>query len=95
MRIDLDKSLKDNINSDMDIIEIDNNFYNTKSELTLINQDLIDNVSQVVDRFNCFNNSINKNINQLVDILKVLIQNIAKEFRENGFSKFSKTITNK
>lgn len=51
MRIDLDKSLKDNINRDIDIIEIDNHFYNTKSELTLINQDLIDNFYQVVDRF--------------------------------------------
>ena len=95
MRIDLVKSLKDNINSDIDIIEINNNFYNTKSELTLINQDLIDNVSQVVDRFTCFNNSINKNINQLVDNFESFDQNIAKEFKENGFRKFSKAITNK
>ena len=95
MRIDLDKSIKDNINSDIDIIEINNNFCNTKSELTLINQDLIDNVYQVVDRFNCFNNSINKNINQLVDNFESFDQNIAKEFKENGFRKFSKAITSK
>ena len=30
MKIDLDKSLKDNINSDIDIIEIDNNEWVTK-----------------------------------------------------------------
>ena len=63
--------------------------------MTLINQDLIDNVSQVVDRFNSFNDGINRNINQLVDNFESFDQNIAKEFKENGFRKFSKAITNK
>lgn len=51
MKIDLDFSIKDNFQKDIEKIELDDCLNRTCSQLSIVNEELIDIIDQTVDVF--------------------------------------------
>ena len=95
MKIDLDFSIKDNFQKDIEKIELDDCLNRTSSRLSIVNEELIDTINQTVDVFMCSDDKIKGNVEQLIDNFNHFDQNIAKEIDSNDIVNISKSNANK
>ena len=93
MKIDLDFTIKDNFQKDIEKIELDNCLNRTRSQLTIVNDELIDIICQTVDILKVSDDTIKGNVEQLIDNFNHFDQNIAKEIDSNDIVNISKSNT--
>lgn len=91
MKIDLDFTIKDNFQKDIDKIELDNRLNRTRSQLTIVNEEMIDIINQTVDILKVSDDKIKGNVEQLIDNFNHFDQNIAKEIDNNDIFNISKS----
>lgn len=91
MKIDLDFRIKDNLQKDMEKIELDDCFNRTRSQLSIVNEELIDIINQTIDILKVSDDKIKGNVEQLIDNFKHFDQNIAKEIDSNDIVNISKS----
>lgn len=91
MKIDLDFTIKDNLQKDIEKIELDNCLNRTCSHLSIVNDELIDIIDQTVDVLKVSDDKINGNVEQLIDNFNHFDQNIAKEIDSNDIVNISKS----
>ena len=91
MKIDLDFTVKDNIQKDIEKIELDNYLNCTCSQLSIVNEQLIDIINQTVDVLKVSDDKTKDNIEQLIDNFNHFDQNIAKEIDSNDIVNISKS----
>ena len=95
MKIDLDFAIKDNFQKDIEKIELDNCLNRTCSQLSIVNEELIDIIYQTVDILKVSDDNIKGNVEQLIDNFNHFDQNIAKEIDSNDIVNISKSNANK
>ena len=95
MKIDLDFTIKDNFQKDIEKIELDNCLNRTYSQLSIVNDELIDIINQTVDVFKVSDEKIKGNVEQLLGNFNHFDQNIAKEIDSNEIVNISKSNANK
>lgn len=91
MNIDLDFRIKDNFQKDIGKIELDNCLNRTRSQLSIVNDELIDMINQTVDVFKVSDDKIKGNVEQLIDNFNYFDQNVAKEIDSNDIVNISKS----
>ena len=91
MKIDLDFTIKDNLQKDIEKIELDSYLNRTCSQLSIVNEELIDIINQTVDVFMLSDDKIKDNVEQLIDNFNHFDQNIAKEIDSNDIVNISKS----
>ena len=91
MKIDLDFAIKDNFQKDIEKIELDNCLNRTCSQLTIVNEEMIDIINQIVDVLKVSDDQIKGNVEQLIDNFNHFDQNIAKEIDSNDTVNISKS----
>lgn len=91
MKIDLDFTIKDNLQKDMEKIELDDCLNRTCSQLSIVNEELIDIIDQTVDVFKVSDDKIKDNVEQLIDNFNHFDQNIAKKIDSNDIVDISKS----
>ena len=91
MKIDLDFTIKDNFQKDIEKIELDNCLNRTCSQLTIVNEEMIDIINQTVDVFKVSDDKIKDNVEQLIDNFNRFDQNIAKDIDSNDIVNISKS----
>ena len=89
MKIDLDFAIKDNFQKDIEKIELDNCLNRTCSQLSIVNEELIDIIYQTVDILKVSDDNIKGNVEQLIDNFNHFDQNIAKEIDSNDIVNIS------
>ena len=95
MKIDLDFAIKDNFQNDIEKIELDNYLNRTCSQLSIVNEEMIDIINQTVDILKVSDDKIKGNVEQLIDNFNHFDQNIAKEIDSNDIVNISKSNANK
>ena len=95
MKIDLDFRIKDNFQNDIEKIELDNCLNRTCSQLSIVNEEMIDIINQTVDVFKVSDDKIKGNVEQLIDNFNHFDQNIAKEIDCNDIVNIGKSNANK
>ena len=91
MKIDLDFTIQDNFQKDIEKIELDNCLNRTSSQLSVVNDELIDIIDQTVDVLKVSDDQINGNVEQLIDNFNHFDQNVAKEIDNNDIVNISKS----
>ncbi len=91
MKIDLDFRIKDYFQKDIEWIELDNCLNRTCSQLTIVNEEMIDIINQTVDILKGSDDKIKGNVEQLIDNFNHFDQNIAKEIDSNDIVNISKS----
>ena len=91
MKIDLDFTIKDNLQKDIEKIELDSYLNRTCSQLSIVNEELIEIINQTVDVFMLSDDKIKDNVEQLIDNFNHFDQNIAKEIDSNDIVNISKS----
>ena len=91
MKIDLDFTIKDNFQKDIEKIELDNCLNRTCSQLTIVNEEMIDIINQTVDVFKVSDDKIKDNVEQLIDNFNRFDQNIAKDIDSKDIVNISKS----
>ena len=91
MKIDLDFTIKDNLQKDMEKIELDDCLNRTCSQLSIVNEEMIDIINQTVDILKVSDDKIKGNVEQLIDNFNHFDQNIAKEIDSNDIVNISKS----
>lgn len=91
MKIDLDFTIKDNFQKDIEKIELDNCLNRTHSPLTIVNVEMIDIINQTLDVLKVSDDKIKGNVEQLIDNFNHFDQNIAKEIDSNDIVNISKS----
>lgn len=91
MKIDLDFTIKDNFQKNLEKIELDNCLNRTCSQLTIVNEEMIDIINQTVDVFKVSDDKIKGNVEQLIDNFNHFDQNIAKEIDSNDIVNICKS----
>ena len=91
MKIDLDFTIKDNFQKDIEKIELDNCLNRTCLQLSIVNEELIDIIYQTVDDLKVSDDKIKGNVEQLIDNFNHFDQNIAKEIDSNDIVNISKS----
>ena len=91
MKIDLDFTIKDNFQKDIEKIELDNCLNRTRSQLSTVNDELIDTIIQTVDVLKVSDDTIKGNVEQLIDNFNLFDQNVAKEIDSNDIVNISKS----
>ena len=91
MKIDLDFAIKDNFQKDIEKIELDNCLNRTCSQLSIVNEEMIDIINQIVDVLKVSDDQIKGNVEQLIDNFNHFDQNIAKEIDSNDTVNISKS----
>ena len=91
MKIDLDFRIKDNFQKDIEKIELDNCLNRTCSQLSIVNEEMIDIIDQTVDVLKDSDDKIKGNVEQLIDNFNHFDQNIAKEIDSNDIFNIGKS----
>lgn len=91
MKIDLDFSIKDNFQKDIEKTELDSCLNRTYSQLSIVNDELIDIIIQTVDVLKVSDDKIKGNVEQLIYNFNHFDQNIAKEIDSNDIVNISKS----
>ena len=91
MKIDLDFTIKDNLQKDMEKIELDDCLNRTCSQLSIVNEEMIDIINQTVDILKVSDDKIKGNVEQLIDNFNHFDQNIAKEIDSYDIVNISKS----
>ncbi len=91
MKIDLDFTIKENFQKDIDKIELDNRLNRTCSQLTIVNEELIDIINQTADVLKVSDDKIKDNVEQLIDNFNHFDQNTAKEIDSYDIVNISKS----
>lgn len=91
MKIDLDFTIKENLQKDIEKIELDSYLNRTCSQLSIVNEELIEIINQTVDVFMLSDDKIKGNVEQLIDNFNHFDQNIAKEIDSNDIVNISKS----
>ena len=91
MKIDLDFRIKDNFQKDVKKIELDNYLNRTCSQLSIVNEELIDIIYQTVDILKVSDDKVKGNVEQLIDNFNHFDQNVAKEIDSNDIVNISKS----
>ena len=89
MKIDLDFTIKDYFQKEIEKIELDDCLNRTCSQLSIVNEELIDIINQTVDVFMLSDDKIKGNVEQLIDNFNHFDQNIAKEIDNNDIVNIS------
>lgn len=93
MKIDLDFSIKDYFQKDIEKMELDNCLNRTRSQLSIVNEVLIDIINQTVDVFMFSDDKIKGNVEQLIDNFNHFDQSTAEEIDSNDIVNISKSNT--
>lgn len=93
MKIDLDFSIKDYFQKDIEKMELDNCLNRTRSQLSIVNDELIDIINQTVDVFMFSDDKIKGNVEQLIDNFNHFDQSTAEEIDSNDIVNISKSNT--
>lgn len=91
MKINLDFTIKDNLQKAIEKKELDSCLNRTCSELTIVNEEMIDIINQTIDILKVSDDKIKGNIEQLIDNFNHFDQNIAKEIDSNDIVNISKS----
>ena len=91
MKIDLDFAIKDNFQKDIEKMELDNRLNRTRSQLSIVNEEMIDIINQTVDVLKVSDDTIKGNVEQLLDNFNHFDQNVAKEIDSNDIVNISKS----